>query len=403
MSLVKVTKLFLTTLLFLSFTFITAHGQVKKNTSTAKKPTTTKKQSCPFCGGTGKPTGPVICDNCVSWSAEYKRKVACHVCKDTRRVMPKKCLVCDGTGKADLSFMEDGMKILKETLEEKKNDNSTVNDQFQKMEKGEFVDGYELVKKVQEQELKNQEAERIRRYGDPNASAVSDSLFKKIATPIVEKKLTYNNVLQKAANGMASPEIRSLIKDVSITWKVSIREASFDINERVIMNTAYLSEIIMNGNVIEKELFKNGKYQKSEQGRNREMNSEEKEETNMKTAFFDEAYLLNQTNYSFGLSGNWYVSGNEAHVLTITTPFGKKRTNYYDVASGLKLKSITTKETDRVTTEDLTVEQYFSDYKSYNGVMIPTKITIEQNGQYPIEISLVDVKFNTGLDAKDFK
>ena len=256
---------------------------------------------------------------------------------------------------------------------------------------------------VKEQKLKNLETERIRRYGDSNANVVADSLFKKIAIPLVEKVPAYSNVLQKAANGMASPEIRSLIKDVSITWKGNVKNASFDVHEKVIINSSYLSETIMDGNVIEKELFKNGKYQKWEQGRNREMNSEEKEELNMNTAFFDETYLLNQTSYRFDLSGDKYVSGNEAHVLTIITPFGKQRTNYYDVSSGLKLKSITTKETDLITTKDLTVEQYFSDYKSYNGVMIPTKITIEQNGEYPIKISLIDVKFNTGLNAQDFK
>ena len=62
--------------------------------------------SCPLCTGTGKETKypPYECQNCKSWNSEYRRKVACHVCKDTR-VNPNKttwketCSYCKGSGR----------------------------------------------------------------------------------------------------------------------------------------------------------------------------------------------------------------------------------------------------------------------------------------------------------------
>ena len=59
---------------------------------------------CNYCKGSGMQIEPMLCNNCSGWSDEYKRKVACHVCKDTRRIPAKgKCLICQGTGKVDIA------------------------------------------------------------------------------------------------------------------------------------------------------------------------------------------------------------------------------------------------------------------------------------------------------------
>lgn len=58
---------------------------------------------CNYCEGTGKQTKPMLCTNCKDWASDYKRKVPCHVCKDTRRVAPKgTCPICKGKGKVNL-------------------------------------------------------------------------------------------------------------------------------------------------------------------------------------------------------------------------------------------------------------------------------------------------------------
>lgn len=57
---------------------------------------------CMMCGGTGSGENvPLYCMNCLGWSDEYKRKVPCHECKDTRIVYKKKCNLCNGKGKID--------------------------------------------------------------------------------------------------------------------------------------------------------------------------------------------------------------------------------------------------------------------------------------------------------------
>jgi hypothetical protein len=61
---------------------------------------------CNRCQGTGKETkqSPYECQNCKSWNAEYRRKVPCNICKDTRVNTNRKtwietCSKCKGTGR----------------------------------------------------------------------------------------------------------------------------------------------------------------------------------------------------------------------------------------------------------------------------------------------------------------
>lgn len=79
-----------TILIFILFIYHLSFGQV----------------ACTRCNGTGKETkqSPYECQNCKSWNSEYRRKVACNVCKDTR-VNPNRkswtetCSKCQGTGR----------------------------------------------------------------------------------------------------------------------------------------------------------------------------------------------------------------------------------------------------------------------------------------------------------------
>jgi hypothetical protein len=63
-------------------------------------------ESCYSCRGTGQVTkqSSSVCPNCESWNSEYKSKVACHVCKDTRKnpnikTWKETCSGCKGSGR----------------------------------------------------------------------------------------------------------------------------------------------------------------------------------------------------------------------------------------------------------------------------------------------------------------
>jgi len=62
--------------------------------------------NCSRCRGTGKETiqSPYECQNCKNWNTEYRRKVACNVCRDTRvnpniKSWTETCSSCNGSGR----------------------------------------------------------------------------------------------------------------------------------------------------------------------------------------------------------------------------------------------------------------------------------------------------------------
>jgi hypothetical protein len=63
-------------------------------------------ETCNSCRGTGQVNrqSSSVCPNCENWNSEYRRKVACHVCKDTRKnpnikTWKETCTECKGNGR----------------------------------------------------------------------------------------------------------------------------------------------------------------------------------------------------------------------------------------------------------------------------------------------------------------
>jgi hypothetical protein len=91
------------------------------------------------------------------------------------------------------------------------------------------------------------------------------------------------------------------------------------------------------------------------------------------------------------------IDGKDAYVVEITTPKGGKFTNYYDVATGLKVKLLKVVKEDG---KETSMSNTFSDYKEYNGLKIPMKVIIDQG--FKITTTVKDVKVNSGLKDTDF-
>lgn len=88
------------------------------------------------------------------------------------------------------------------------------------------------------------------------------------------------------------------------------------------------------------------------------------------------------------------IDGKDAYVVSLMSPSGVSSKEYFDVATGLKLRRETT-------TGDAPGSISFADYKEVNGIMFPSSETISQNVEIHLEVK--DVKINSGLKDEDFK
>ncbi|HEX8675758.1 MAG TPA: pitrilysin family protein, partial [Segetibacter sp.] len=224
-----------------------------------------------------------------------------------------------------------------------------------------------------------------------------------VAAPSVKKAdatVTAQSILEKAVASVGTPQAIASVKDVEFDGEAKIMDKTIDVNQKNILPSTYLFTISMGGMVLQKKMLKDGKYSIMQQGQVQEPKADEKEEIDEEAAFFSDVYLLKQKGNTYTVGGLEKVDGKDAYALQVKTDAGREFTNYYDVATGVKVKSSTVK--DAGPAGKITVQSYFTDYKTYNGLQLPTHVVVDL-GQFKQDIVFKEIKVNSGLKPEDIK
>ena len=207
--------------------------------------------------------------------------------------------------------------------------------------------------------------------------------------------------MSKAAAAVGTAAAVAAVKDVSLAGETSLMGQTFTVTQKQILpSSSYVFAISMGQMALMKKLVKDGKYTMSQQGQEKQADAKDQEEMNEEAAFFTESHLLKQPSYTFNVTGIEKVEGKDAYALNVKTTAGREYTNYYDVATGLRVKTTTVQDAGPM--GKVTIQTYLSNYKPFNGIQIPTTVLVDQ-GQLKIDMNFKDVKVNSSLKAEDIK
>ncbi|MEM6720836.1 MAG: insulinase family protein [Bacteroidota bacterium] len=146
-----------------------------------------------------------------------------------------------------------------------------------------------------------------------------------------------------------------------------------------------------------KQVFDGEKGYMEGQGQKRDMPADMLAGMKAKKGLFPELYYDNN---KITLKAIESVKGKDAYVIEVENSAGKKIKNYYDVASGLKVKKA---ETSKGPGGQETVQETtYSDYKEVDGVKFPHKMVAPAAGQ-KLEFTTISVKVNEPLTKEDFQ
>jgi zinc protease len=226
-------------------------------------------------------------------------------------------------------------------------------------------------------------------YGNP----VPAPVFKK-----ADVSITGEDILKKAISAYGGNAAIDAVKDLTITGKMTIMGQELDYVQKVIVPTGFLMQVQMQGMTAIQQRKKGSEYSVSQMGQEAPITDDVKAEMDAQAYFISENALLSQSGNTYTVKGIEQVNGKDAYVLAIITAKGAETTSLYDVASGLKLADI--READAGPMGKIKVTVSYLDYKEFNGVKIPVKFVIDQ-GQMKPEVSITDVKINTGLKEAD--
>ncbi|MDE3125134.1 MAG: insulinase family protein [Bacteroidota bacterium] len=231
-------------------------------------------------------------------------------------------------------------------------------------------------------------------YYDVEGNAIAAPVIKQI-----DASITGKSVIEKAAAAMGEAALTN-IKDLEISGTAGAMGQTLQFDQKYLLPDYFEQTLSIQGMLLQKQLTKEGTYSVTAQGQEQPLKDDDKEELSESAAMLPEAFYLSKNGYSFTVKDVEPVDGNDAYAVEIKSPRGRVFTNYYDVKTGLKVKSVV--EKDAGPAGKLEVQTYYQDYKSYNGLMVPMKTIVDQ-GKLKIELDVKDVKTNQGLKPTDFK
>lgn len=148
---------------------------------------------------------------------------------------------------------------------------------------------------------------------------------------------------------------------------------------------------------IQKQVFDGTKGKQSGMQGKKEVTGEELE--NLKSeATMNQEMNYAKLGYKMDLKGIEAVNGSDAYILELLSPSGKKTTEWYDVKTGLKSRSMTVVSQQGQT---MTVTTDFTDYKEFGGIKYPGTVTITGTPT-PLKFTLESVEQNKGIKDSAF-
>ena len=186
------------------------------------------------------------------------------------------------------------------------------------------------------------------------------------------------------------------VKDVSTKMNTKFQGMDISITTSQKAPNKYAMAVKMGEMVIQKEVYdgKAGKQQ-SMQGK-KDLSGESLDDIKAQ-AILNIEMNYEKLGYKLNLKGIEAVNGKEAYIIEVTSPKGKKSTEWYDVESNLKVRTsqtITTEMGPIVNTTDIW------EYKDVNGIKFPSVISI--SGAMSMKLTAETINVNKGVADSEF-
>ena len=207
----------------------------------------------------------------------------------------------------------------------------------------------------------------------------------------IDESVTVESILNNYIEAIGGKDKLQKIKNISSESSMNMQGMPLQMKTTVTTNHELFSEMSMNGMVLQKRVFDGENGYESGQGQRVDYDEEQAEAMKLAALPFPELHAKEAT-----LAGAEYVDGKPAYVIQN----GKSTKWFYDQKTGLKVLE---RQTQEVEGQEMSSNTYFSDYKEFEGIMLPTKSTVELAPGVELEINTEKYSMNDTLEEGLFK
>lgn len=212
--------------------------------------------------------------------------------------------------------------------------------------------------------------------------------------------ITPESVVNNYIKAIGGRENLKKVKDITTNYEASVSGVPMQLAASIVKKRPdmYKMEMVATGMGTLLSQIYNGKEGKmgGMQGEQK-LEGKDLEDIAMTGRFNNELNYLSE-DYTLKLTKVALVGEKRAYAMEVTDKNGNTETEYYDVESGLKIKSETTEDTPE---GPISSSQTFDDYREVNGVMYPHLLNIDA-GPQKIKMTVTEIKVNSGVKNSTF-
>ncbi|MBL7776476.1 MAG: insulinase family protein [Saprospiraceae bacterium] len=216
----------------------------------------------------------------------------------------------------------------------------------------------------------------------------------------VQEGVTAETVISDYINAIGGAKKIATLNDLQMSVALKTPGPSLDMTIAQKGGNKIAVAMSMQGNVVSNRVYDGAQALESGMGGQRMLEGEELEDIKEQAQFVKEAGYV-AGGYKLALKGIEPVSGKNAYIIEVERPDGKKTTEYYDVATSLKIREVSS--SPGMDGNPTTVTTDLGDYKEVNGMLFPHSMTI--SGVFPVPMvgTIKDIKVNAGVDDATFQ
>lgn len=207
------------------------------------------------------------------------------------------------------------------------------------------------------------------------------------------------NVIDHYLMAIGGREKLEAIKDLRVVMTSTIQGMSMQVDLTQKVPAKMNMRVQIGGNIVNQTIFDGVRATIKAMGKPQPVDSATLSGIKEQALMFPELFYQ-QMGYTMQLIGVEMVDDKKAYVLDITRPGGKKFTNYYDADTGLKLRTIALQPGPA---GEIAVVNDILSYKEYEGVKFPAQKKSTGMMPVPLELELLSIDINKGVDDSFFK
>jgi zinc protease len=205
-------------------------------------------------------------------------------------------------------------------------------------------------------------------------------------------------VISDYINAIGGAKTLAGVKDMSATMKTEVQGMAMQMSQQKKAPGKMAMTITMSGMTINQIKCDGNKVEVMQMGQKQPLDEKTAAATKQQAVMFPEL-LYKERGYALELKGIEAVDDKKAYRIDITSPDGDKTSEYFDMTTSLKIRSVSSQDTPQ---GPASVINDYDDYREVKGVRIPYKVTISGAMPFPLVMQVESAAINEGIDDKVF-